>query len=166
MALNQTLLPELEHEGAMTRKMLSAVPFTNPNWKPHEKSMTIQRLAAHVAELPGWVSMTINVDVLDFAKWEYKPAVPVSTEELLKLHDDNLAKAIADLGKASDETLLSNWTMRNGEVVYFTMPKLAVIRTWALNHIVHHRGQLSVYLRLLNIPVPGMYGPTADDTSM
>ena len=163
MALNQSLLQELENEGQLTRKMLLAIPLEHPEWKPHEKSMTIQRLASHVAELPWWVSMTIDVDVLDFAKFDYKPFLPVSNEELLKYYDEKLAKAKEDLGNASDETLLSNWTMRNGETIYFTMPKLAVIRTWSFNHLIHHRGQLSVYLRLMDIPVPGMYGPTADE---
>lgn len=163
MPLNQTLLPELEQEGASTRKILALVPFTNPDWKPHEKSMTMLRLATHIAELPGWISMTINTTELDFAKSEYKPFVAASNEELLKMYDESLAKAMEDLGNASDATLMENWTMRNGDTVYFTMPKMAVLRTWCFNHLVHHRAQLGVYLRLNNILLPSIYGPTADE---
>ena len=166
MALNQSLLPELEQEGAMTRKMLMAVPLEHPDWKPHPKSMTIQRLASHIAELPDWVSTTIKTDMLDFANFGYKPFLATSTEELLKKFDEKQAKAIEDLAMASDETLLSNWTLRNGDKVYFDLPKLAVIRSFALSHAIHHRAQLSVYLRLNDVPVPGMYGPTADEKGM
>jgi uncharacterized damage-inducible protein DinB len=163
MSISQSLLPELKYEGLSTRKMLSSIPFDNPNWKPHEKSMTIQRLAGHVAELPGWISMTINTDELDFAKFDYKPVLSTSTDELLQLFDEGQEKALEDLANASDTALMENWTMRKGELLYFTMPKIAVIRTWAMNHAIHHRAQLSVYLRLNNVAVPGMYGPTADE---
>lgn len=163
MPLNQSLLSELEYEGNSTRKVLSAVPFAKPDWKPHEKSMSMERLASHVAELPGWISMTLNTTELDFAKMDYKPAQPKSTEELLKMFDDNQAQALKDLASASDAQLMENWTMRSGDTIYFTMPKIAVIRTWAMNHGIHHRAQLGVYLRLNNIAVPGVYGPTADD---
>ena len=163
MPLNQSLLPELTHEGQSTRKILALVPLNNPDWKPHEKSMPVQSLAAHVAELPGWISMTLNTKELDFAKFDYKPVQPKSNEELLKIFDENQVKAIEDLTNASDATLMENWTMRNGDTIYFTMPKIAVIRTWAMNHTVHHRAQLGVYLRLNNVPVPNVYGPTADE---
>ena len=128
--------------------------------------MTIQCLASHIVELQDWVSNTIKTDGLDFANFDYKPFLATSTEELLKVFDEKLAKAIEELGKASDETLLSNWTLRNGDKIYFTLPKIAVIRSFALSHTIHHRAQLSVYLRLNDVPVPGMYGPTADEKGM
>lgn len=160
--INYGLLREYKHECESTRKLLSVVPFDNPNWKPHEKSMTLSELAIHIADLPNWVPVTLERDVLDFAKEEYKPKTATSTEELLKIHDDAVDAAIKSLTAATDERFMENWTMRNGDKVYFTMQKIAVVRAFAFNHVYHHRGQLTVYLRLLNIPVPGMYGPTAD----
>ena len=163
MSLNQSLLAELKQEGASTRKMLQAVPFNNPSWKPHDKSMSLEHLASHIAELMGWISMTIHTNELDFAKLPYKPLQHNSTEDLLKLFDEKFAAATADLSNATDENLRGPWTLRNGETIYFTMPRIGVIRSMALNHSIHHRGQLSVYLRLNDIPLPGMYGPTADE---
>ena len=163
MSLNQSFLPEWKHESKATRKMLATVPFDNPDWKPHGKSMSLARLAGHVAELSGWADVTLLQDELDFAKMDYKPFVPGSTEELLAYFDKKNAEATEILNNVSDETLTNNWTMRYGEQIYFTLPKLSVLRTWVFNHIIHHRAQLSVYLRLLDVPVPGMYGPTADE---
>ncbi len=161
-SLNQALIMELQYEAGSTRKMLEKVPMDKADWKPHEKSMTLARLTAHVAELSGWVTMTMNTSELDFATFDYKPYIPTTTEELLAFHDKSVADAVASLEKASMEDFMQMWTMRRGEQVFFTLPKMAVLRTWAYNHMVHHRGQLSVYLRLLDVPVPGMYGPSAD----
>lgn len=163
--MNQALIAELKMEGASTRKMLERVPADKSTWKPHDKSMAMGRLATHVAELSSWVTMTMNTAELDFATWEYKPFVPASNEELVAYHDEKIAEAIAALEKASDADFGAMWTMRRGENVFFTLPKAVVLRTWAYNHMVHHRGQLSVYLRLLDIPVPGMYGPSADEAA-
>jgi uncharacterized damage-inducible protein DinB len=162
--LNKTIIPQLKHEGELTRKILSKVPYDQWDWKPHEKSMKLGRLASHVAEMAGWVKMTINSDELDFSKGHYKPAEVKSTEELLHLLDTNVQEGLAALENVSDETLRGDWTMRNGEHVIFTLPRIAVIRTVAISHLIHHRGQLSVYLRLLNVPVPGLYGPSADES--
>jgi uncharacterized damage-inducible protein DinB len=166
MNIVTALTNEYTHECASTRKLLAAVPFDNPNWKPHEKSMSISELAFHIADMPNWVSATIERDELDFAKEPYNPKAATNTEELLKIHDDATAAALKSIGGATNEKFFENWTMRNGDQVYFTMPKIACLRSFAFNHIYHHRGQLTVYLRLLNIPIPGMYGPTADDKSM
>ncbi|MDB5227102.1 MAG: hypothetical protein JWN78_1295 [Bacteroidota bacterium] len=160
--INFGLLREYKHECESTRKLLASVPFDHPDWKPHEKSMTLSQLAIHIADLPNWVAITLERDGLDWAKEPYKPKVATSTEELLKIHDDAVESAIKSLSVATDEKFMENWTMRNGDKVYFTMPKIACLRASAFNHIYHHRGQLTVYLRLLNVPVPGMYGPTAD----
>ncbi len=159
-------LAELEQEAATARKCLERVPADKFDWKPHEKSMTFSRLATHVAEMFGWTENTVKQDVLDFAEGDWKPFEPKSTEELLKFFDENLARAKAALRETSDETFMTDWTMRNGEQVYFTMPKIAVMRTFVMNHIIHHRGQLSVYLRLNDIPVPSIYGPSADEGQM
>ncbi len=163
MALNHSLSAELEQEGANTRKMLERVPAEHFDWKPHEKSFSLGRLATHVAELPSWVGYTVKADELDFGTMDYKAPTINNSSDLMQLFEENLAKAKEDLRDVSDETLMKNWTLRNKDNVYFTMPKIAVLRSMVLNHIVHHRAQLSVYLRLLNIPVPGMYGPTADE---
>ncbi len=125
--------------------------------------MTLGRLASHVAEIAGWVSYTLDSDVLDFAKFDYKPVTNASTEELLAIMDKNVAMAMASLEKSTDEDYDKMWTMRNGDHVHFTLPKKVVLRSFAYSHLVHHRGQLSLYLRLLDVPVPGMYGPTADE---
>ena|ERR1700694_3932585 len=161
--LHQTLIPELKQEGAQTRKMLERVPYERFDWKPHDKSMLLRRLSVHIAELPGWIPLTLQTTELDLAQRKYEPTAVGSTEALLALHDKKLEEAVTALSSASDEDLMMPWTLRMGDRVMFTMPRIAVIRTITLNHIIHHRAQLSVYLRLLDVPVPGMYGPSADE---
>jgi uncharacterized damage-inducible protein DinB len=117
-----------------------------------------------VAELPKWITMCINTDELDFSKRGYKANVFESRVQLLQQLDENVQEALSTLEKTSDAQLQENWTLRNGEHVIFTLPKKVVIRSMAMNHMIHHRGQLSVFLRLLDIPVPGMYGPSADES--
>ena len=163
MTIAKQMLAELQQESIATRKILSSVPFDKPDWKPHEKSMPLSNLARHTAEIYGWPKETVEMDELDFSKMDYTPKPISSSEELLTMLDKGLAKAKEVLEKATDEEMGKPWTMRNGEIIYFTMPKAQVMRSWVLNHIVHHRAQLGVYLRLLNIPVPGTYGPTADE---
>ncbi len=164
--LGSAFLAELENEAKTTRACLERVPMDKYDWKPHEKSMSFGRLAVHCAEMFGWTKETLTQDVLDFATADMTPFEPKTTEELLAFFDDHIEKAKAILGDTSDETMFTNWTMQNGEQVYFTMPKVAVMRTFVLNHIIHHRGQLSVYLRLNDIPVPSIYGPSADEGLM
>ncbi len=164
MNLTESFLTELQYEAKNTRKMLSCVPYDSPAWKPHGKSMSISGLSFHIAEIPSWVNETIEKDELDFASMNYTPPVPNSTDELLAFFDRTLDNAVKCFKNCSgDDALMLNWRLRSGEQIYFNMPKHLVIRTMVLNHIVHHRAQLSVYLRLLDIPVPGMYGPTADE---
>jgi uncharacterized damage-inducible protein DinB len=114
----------------------------------------------------GWTKETLTSDVLDFATMDYTPIEPKTTEDLLAFFDEQIATSKAVLSETSDETFMTNWTMRNGEQEYFTMPKVAVMRSFVMNHIIHHRGQLSVYLRLNEIPVPAIYGPSADEGTM
>lgn len=166
MTLAQTFLQEMQHEAANTRKLIEVVPFEKADFKPHEKSMSLKHLATHVVEIEGWWKECLLQDVLDFAEGDYTPKEINSTADLLALHDDLVAKSTKILSEVSDAEFAKNWTMRNGEQVYFTMPKAAVCRTWCLNHLYHHRGQLTVYLRLLDVKLPGMYGPTADDKTM
>lgn len=163
MALNTALLAELKHESANTRKMLERVPSDNLAWKPHEKSFSVGYLASHIANLPTWMGLTLLQDELDFEKTPFKTPLGISTQDIVEKFDKNLEEAIKVMEETSDEVLNSSWTMRRGDHIFFTMPKKVCLRNFLFNHIVHHRGQLSVYLRLLDIPVPGMYGPSADE---
>ncbi len=162
MTKAQIFLAEIQQEAKATRKALEVVPMDKLGWKPHEKSMTLGQLAGHVAEIPGWVDMTLNRDELDFEKEPYVPFKPTTNEELVTFMDQHLEKATEILNTFPDAQMGDGWTMRSGEQVYFTLPKEVVMRTWCLNHWYHHRAQLGVYLRLLDIAVPPTYGPSAD----
>jgi uncharacterized damage-inducible protein DinB len=164
--LAPALIAELQLEAATTRKCLERIPAEKFDYKPHEKSMTMGRLAAHVAEMVIWATETVTKTEIDFAAGDYKPFEPSTTAELVEFLDKNVARAVEALSTASDEALMEDWTLRNGETVYFTMPRIQVMRGMVFNHIVHHRGQLSVYMRLNDIPVPGIYGPSADENTM
>ncbi len=164
MAIKDAFIAELKHESDMTRKMLERVPLNNDDWKPHEKSMSLGRLATHVAEITHWISDIIRIDDYDFMKdYNPNPRNAKNTGELLMIFQENLERAISDLSAMSDDDFNKNWTLRRGEKVLLTSPKKVSLRRWGYSHLIHHRGQLSVYLRLLDIPVPGMYGPSADD---
>ena len=164
MTFLEFFLQQLEEEATTTRKMLSRVPTDKFDWKPHEKSMEIKRLATHIAELPTWIPMTLDTDELDFAKNEYKPVQLKNTEELLQYFEECLVKGREALKKGKESDLDKPWTLRNSEQIYSTSSKRDVIRM-SLSQIIHHRAQLGVFLRLLNIPIPGSYGPSADDMS-
>lgn len=156
------LMAELKQESIATRKCLERVPEDKFDYKPHEKSMTFGQLAAHIAEMVGWIAVTIKTDELDFAA-NYKPFTPKTNAELLEFFGKNLSEAIEALENASDEEMMKNWTLRKGDHIFFTMPRVQVLRGVVFNHVFHHRGQLSVYLRLNDIPVPSIYGPSADE---
>ncbi|HEV8271482.1 MAG TPA: DinB family protein [Chitinophagaceae bacterium] len=164
MAIKDAFITELKYESSLTKKMLEKVPLDKKDWKPHEKSMSIGRLSTHVAEITHWISDIIHIDDFDFMKnYNFNPRVAASTEELLEIFQTNLDKAIEDLSNMNDEDFAKNWTVRRGEQVMFSTPKKVSMRSWGFSHMIHHRGQLSVYLRLLDVPVPGMYGPSADE---
>ena len=164
MAVKNGLISELKHESANTRKMLERIPADKYTWKPHPKSTELLKLAAHLANNPVWIRRITDAKEFDFSKMP-PAAAPAykNADDVLALFDKNIADAIKALEGTTDEALTEHYTLRNGEKVLFTMPRVAVIRSFALSHSIHHRGQLSVYLRLLDIPVPGMYGPSADD---
>jgi uncharacterized damage-inducible protein DinB len=157
-------LQQLEDESVVTRKMLERVPSDKYDWQPHPKSMTIRALAGHIAELPGWVSMAFTTDELDFAANTYQPIAWNNNEELLSNFEHALAGAKKHLEHATEEDLLPDWLLRNGEEIYSRMTKGGLM-LHALYQTIHHRAQLGVYLRLLDIPIPGTYGPSADDQS-
>lgn len=162
MTMIQKFLKELKQEANTTRRMLQIVPTDKYGWKPHEKSMTIKSLATHIAELPNWISMTLNTSELDFAKNPYKQDDVNTTSELMDYFEKSLADGISQLENAKEEQLADMWTLRNGDEIYNTSTKEEVIRM-TYCQIVHHRAQLGVFLRLLNIPIPGSYGPSADE---
>src|SRR5580692_8866684 len=165
MPIAQMLLPEFDQEMANTRKMLERVPDGKFDYKPHEKSMALGRLAGHTAEMPSWVAGTLKFERMDFTG-EEKPFSPATRQEILDAFDKNVVDAREALSKASDEDLMKVWTLTYKGQQIFAMPRAAVLRTMVLSHLIHHRSQLGVYLRLNNIEIPGMYGPSADEKNM
>ena len=161
----QSLLPEFDHEMANTRKMLERVPEDKLDWKPDPKSMSLGRLAGHVAEMPGWGTMTLNVDSLDIGQSQAEALTAKSRAQLLEEFDKNVVSARSAIAAASDESLMQPWSLLMKGNTVFTMPRISVIRTMVMNHVIHHRAQLSVYYRLTGVPVPGMYGPSADENT-
>ena len=159
------LLKEMQEEAATTRKMLQLVPDDKLSWKAHPKSMDLERLTAHIAELPGWVSMALNTSELDFANNPYEPKPINNNKDLMQYFEDVLAEGRARLETATEEELKLPWILRNGDRILADRTKAEVIRM-SYSQIVHHRAQLGVYLRLLNIPIPGSYGPSADELGL
>ena len=163
MAIVDALLPEFDHEMATTRTLLAAVPDARASWQPHAKSMSLGRLAAHIGNMPNWVLLTLQQDELDLGVGDATGQAPfTSTAESLARFDALVKSSRAVLAETPDAVMQTLWTLRSGNHAIFSMPRGAVLRTWTMNHMIHHRGQLSVYLRLLDVPVPSMYGPTAD----
>jgi uncharacterized damage-inducible protein DinB len=160
------LLPEYDHEMAVTRRVLERAPEAEFEWRPHEKSWPLGGLAAHLANIPTWTHALLErceFDLADAAADESRPTVPGSRAELLERFDANVAKGRQRITAQSDQELLTMWTFKKGGQTVFTMPRVAALRSFVMNHNVHHRGQLSVYLRLRNVPVPAIYGPSADE---
>ncbi|GGG04201.1 DinB family protein [Pontibacter amylolyticus] len=163
MTVIELFSKELEQEAQTTRKMLERVPADKYDWKLHQKSMSMIQLATHVAELPAWIKMVLTTDELDFAQNPYQPVKIANTEELVAYFEKSQAEGLAALAEAQDEQLDQPWTLREGDQIYSTSSKADVIRM-SISQIIHHRAQLGVYLRLLDIPIPGSYGPSADET--
>ncbi|MGY3087568.1 putative damage-inducible protein DinB [Hymenobacter sp. UYAg731] len=161
MPRNLELLQELRLEAAVTRRHLERVPFEHAAFKPHEKSETLGRLSIHVAEIMGWWRACLYQDELDFL--DFKPVDIRSVPELLAYFDALLGEATAALAQAPDEEFDREWSMKHGADTLFVLPKKQVLRLFCFNHLVHHRAQLGGYLRLLGVPVPATYGPSADD---
>ncbi len=158
----EMFLKEVEQEAQTTRKMLNRIPDDKYDWQPHPKSMTIGQLATHIADLPGWIAMALTTDELDFAANPYNPGEINNTADLLVLFEKNLAEGIAQLKATNEDILKQNWTLRNGSDIYMVDTKAGIVRV-SISQTIHHRAQLGVFLRLLNIPIPGSYGPSADE---
>ena len=166
MKISETVLPEFDQEMASTRKVLERVPAAKFSWKPHPKSSEFGALAAHIANMPDWAGLTMQADSFDYAPPgapPYQTPKYTSTEDLLAAFDKSVAQGRSAIAAADDIAFLAPWTLMAGGQTIMTMPRIAVIRTFVLNHTIHHRAQLGVYLRLNDIPVPGLYGPSADE---
>ena len=163
MSIAESLIADLKQEGGMTRTVLQAVPTDKYDWKPHEKSMSLGGLAGHLAETPSWLGSMME-DVFDFATdmGDYKPFVPEDHSDLLAAFDENLANAIALLEGKDDDFMVGVWRGLSGGKEVMAGPRCAMARSILVHHAAHHRGQLTVYLRLLDVAVPPTYGPTAD----
>lgn len=169
MSMSQMFLPEFDNEIATTRKYMERVPEDKFGWAPHEKSMKLDQLASHLAELLTWAGVTVNTDSFDFEPpggQAWVPFLAKNRAELIAAFDKNAADARAAIARASDEELMKNWSLMQGGKVLLTMPKVAVLRNFVFNHLVHHRAQLGVYFRINNVPVPATYGPSADENTM
>ena len=165
MAIAESILPEFDHETATTRMLLERVPADKAEWKPHVKSMALGQLAMHIAHLPQWTAIALERTEFDTNPPDSpRPASPAfeSVVNLLRSYDSNVSAARALVARTTDAEFMVQWTLKNGGKSMFSMPRIAVLRSFILNHAVHHRGQLSVYLRLLDVPIPNIYGPTAD----
>lgn len=166
MTYAETILPEFDQEMASTRRVLERLPEDKLEWQAHPKSHTIGWNANHIADLPSWATMTVKADSFDFnppGGTRFQLPTLTGRQELLDLFDRNVAEARAALAAVTDDDIASPWSLFNGGETLFTMPRAAVIRTFVMNHIIHHRAILCVYLRLNDVPVPGMYGPSGDE---
>lgn len=162
MAIRDAFLGEFDHEMANARKTLERVPDAEWDWRPDPKSFSMGSLATHIATIPMWGSLTLTTTQLDL-KPEDRPPVPTNRKELLAQFDKHVAEAKAAIQAASDDALSEPWTLSVGGKPVFTLPRRAVLRSMVFNHLYHHRGQLTVYFRLKGIPVPALYGPSADE---
>jgi uncharacterized damage-inducible protein DinB len=165
MAIAESILPEFDHETATTRTLLERVPADKAEWKPHTKSMSLGQLAMHIANLPMWASIALERKEFDTnPPGGGRVTTPPfgSLNQLLETYDANVSAARALVARTTDGEFMVQWTLKNGGKNMFSIPRVAVLRSFVLNHAVHHRGQLSVYLRLLDVPIPNIYGPTAD----
>ncbi|WP_243286762.1 DinB family protein [Geothrix terrae] len=166
MALAQALLPEFEHETATLRRVIERIPTGRLDYRPHAKSFTLGDLANHLVTIPGWTVSTMTETELDFGLPETQARQPkpsTTTEGLLRTLDAQVEAALGALSKTSDEAFHVTWTLKNNGQILFAMPRIAVYRGFVMNHLIHHRAQVAVYLRMLDVPVPSIYGPSADE---
>ncbi len=166
MSIAQALLPEFDHEMANTRKTLERIPADKLDWRPHEKSFDMRGMLTHMANMPKWAVMTINEDSFDMEPEGEEPTTEepvVSVEGALEMFDANVAAAREAIANANDETLMATWSLLKAGDEILTFPRIAVLRSFILNHMIHHRGQLTVCLRLNDVPLPALYGPSADE---
>lgn len=163
MTIAEALLPEFDREMGVTRRLLERVPEGQFAWKPHDKSMTLGRLVEHLAQLPEWATLTIAQNGIEMGPPPPDHQPPATRAAVLDLFDRNVAKARTTLNGRLDAELTAPWTLKAQGKEVFTMPKALVLRSFVFNHLVHHRGQLTVYLRMHDVPIPSIYGPSGDE---
>jgi uncharacterized damage-inducible protein DinB len=163
ISMMEPMLNELRQEAAVTRRVLERVPAGKLTWKPHAKSMTLGQLASHVATVPGAIAQISRAPQLEVNPADFTPPQPASAQEILNSFDESIKGAEARLAEISEPDALATWRVIAGGKEVMAMPRVAFFRAIMLNHWYHHRGQLSVYLRLLDIPLPSIYGPSADE---
>jgi uncharacterized damage-inducible protein DinB len=163
MKLSDVMVQEFLHESQTTKRLLERLPEDKISWKPHEKSMPMSRLATHITEIPQWAEVIVNQDNLDMASVDFKPVMLESRQEILDSLQKNLDKFAEVLEGKDDEHLMASWKLKEGDKVLIDLPRAAAIRGFIISHVIHHRGQLSVYLRENDVPVPSIYGPSADE---
>ena len=163
MPMSDAMVQEFLQESATTKKLLERVPEDKLDWKPHEKSMSLGRLATHVSEIPQWGDIIVNQEAFDMAAMDHTPTICGSRKELLDSFQKSADRFTEILKGKTDDHLFAPWRLKEGEKVLVDLPRVAALRGFILNHIVHHRGQLSVYLRMHDVPIPSIYGPSADE---
>jgi uncharacterized damage-inducible protein DinB len=165
MPIRDALLAEYDHEMATTRRLLERVPEQQFDWKPHERSMSLRQLAGHLANLPFWAGPILTAESFDLADLPAasRQPPPESRDALVKAFDGKVAATRQLIAAAGDGEMLARWTLKRSGEDMFSMPRIAALRSFVMNHAIHHRGQLSVYLRMHDVPLPRMYGPTADE---
>jgi uncharacterized damage-inducible protein DinB len=163
MKLSDVMVQEFLHESQTTKRLLERLPEDKISWKPHEKSMPMSRLATHITEIPQWAEVIVNQDGLDMASVDFKPVMFESRQEILESLQKNLDRFAEVLEGKDDEHLMASWKLKEGDKVLIDLPRAAAIRGFVISHVIHHRGQLSVYLRENDVPVPSIYGPSADE---
>jgi uncharacterized damage-inducible protein DinB len=166
MSIAHSMLPEFDHEMSNTRRMLERIPEDKLSWKPDPRSMSLGQLAGHIVEMTGWGTMTLQTESMNMDPGSHTPLVLSSREQALHEFDKNLHGLRAALSSATDADMMQTWALTIGGNVLFSMPRVAVMRTMIMNHIIHHRAQLTVYYRLNGVPVPALYGPSADEGAM
>ena len=164
MAIAELLLPEFDHEVGTTRKLLERVPDAELAWKPHGKSMSLGELASHISLIPVWAGTILDATSFDMAAASLRPEPKSSTADIVSAFDAGARATRARLTAKSDPEMTALWTLKRGADQVLSVPRIGALRGFIMNHLIHHRGQLSVYLRLLNVPVPSMYGPSADES--
>lgn len=165
MSIKDAILPEFDHEMATTRKLLERIPDSELGWKPHHKSFSMGELASHIAQIPGWAGAIVDKPSFDLADSgeDAKPKQAPSRAQAVAEFDRSVAEARAKISAKSDAELMAMWSLKRGGTEMFSAPALVALKSFILNHTIHHRGQLSVYLRLRDVPVPSIYGPSADE---
>jgi len=166
MSIAQSMLPEFDNEMANTRKTLERIPEDKLSWKPDPKSMSLGQLAGHIVEMTGWGTVTLQTESLSMDPGSHKPLVLTSQAQAVAEFDKNWAGLRDALSKVTDADMMKTWTLTIGGSPLFSMPRVAVMRSMIMNHIIHHRAQLTVYYRLVGVPVPALYGPSADEGAM